>query len=108
MGRKPPVACFPFPDETRLMPNSRSAKKRLRQSQVRRSANRSIKSAMRLQIRKVRAAVQSGDIETAETAYTRAQIKLDRAGADRVIHPNAAARAKSRLQRLIKTAKAAS
>ena len=90
------------------MPNSKSAKKRLRQSIDRREVNRAIKSTMRTQIRKVREAVASGDIETAETVFQQAQRKLDRAGAQRVIHPNAAARTKSRLQRLIKTAKAAS
>lgn len=63
---------------------------------------------MRTLIRKVREAVASGDIETAENVFQQAQRKIDRAGARRVIHPNAAARTKSRLQRLIKTAKAAS
>ena len=63
---------------------------------------------MRTLIRKVREAVASGDTETAENVFQQAQRKIDRAGARRVIHPNAAARTKSRLQRLIKTAKAAS
>jgi len=90
------------------MPNSRSAKKRLRQSFDRRGANRATKSTMRTQIRKVREAVASGDIDTAKDLFQQAQRKIDRAGAKRVIHPNAAARTKSRLQRLIKTAEAAS
>lgn len=87
------------------MPNSKSAKKRLRQDGVRRLRNRMVKSAMRTQLRKVRDAVTAGDIEKAQEEYRDAARKLDRAGARNVIHPNKAARTKSRLQRLIKKAK---
>jgi len=41
----------------------------------------------------------------AETELRLAAKKLDRAGAKRVIHPNAAARTKSRLSHLIRGAK---
>ncbi len=87
------------------MPNSNSAKKRLIQDQVRRAKNRSEKSAVKTQIKKVRAAVSEGDIEKAETEFRLAAKKLDKAGAHNVIHKNAAARSKSRLQKLIKKAK---
>ena len=60
---------------------------------------------MKTQIKKVLAAVDAGDVETAETEFRLAAKKLDRAGASRVIHKNAAARQKSRLQRRIKAAK---
>ena len=63
------------------------------------------KSAMRGQIRKVREAVEAGDVETAEAAFRDAAKKIDRAGARNIIHKNAAARTKSRLQKLIKAAK---
>ncbi len=89
------------------MPNTTSAKKRLRQDKVRRLKNRSAKSAMRTQIRKVREAAQSGDIEKAEQEFRLAAKRLDQAGAGRVIHPNKSARLKSRLQHLIKKAKQA-
>lgn len=88
------------------MPNNASASKRLRQNEVLRLRNRSIKSAVRTQIKKVRQAVAAGDIETAETEYKLAAKKLDKAGAKRVFHPNTSARYKSRLQKAIKTAKA--
>ncbi len=65
------------------------------------------KSAMRTQIRKVREAVQAGDVQKAEQEFQVAAQKLDRAGASRVIHPNKAARLKSRMQRAIKKAKQA-
>ena len=60
---------------------------------------------MRTQLRKVREAVAEGDLAKAEQEYRVAARSLDRAGADRVIHQNKAARTKSRLQRLIKSAK---
>ncbi|MEX0818963.1 MAG: 30S ribosomal protein S20, partial [Pirellulaceae bacterium] len=44
------------------MPNSKSAKKRLRQTEVRRDRNKAVKSALRSQLRKVREAVQAGDV----------------------------------------------
>jgi small subunit ribosomal protein S20 len=87
------------------MPNTASAEKRLRQNEVRRQHNRSIKSEMRTQVRKVRDAVKAGELDKAEQELRLASQSLDRAGAKRVIHPNTAARAKSRLQSLIKKAK---
>lgn len=87
------------------MPNTNSAKKRLRQNETRRAQNRAKQSTLRLQIRKVRAAVTAGQIDTAEQEFQLAAKYLDRAGAGRLIHRNAASRTKSRLQKLIKSAK---
>ena len=87
------------------MPTTKSAKKRLRQSLEKRASNRAAKSTIKTQIRKVREAVTAGDISKAETELRLAAMKLDRAGAKRVIHPNAAARTKSRLSHLIVAAK---
>lgn len=89
------------------MPNCESAKKRLRQNVVRRERNKSIKSAVKTQIKKVLAAVEAGDISTAEEQFKLAAKKLDKAGAKGVLHANTAGRKKSRLQRAIKAAKAA-
>lgn len=87
------------------MPNTASAKKRLRQNEVNRTRNRAQRSAMRNQIRRVREAVTAGDLEKAETEFRLAAKRLDQAGAKRLIHPNKASRTKSRLQHLIKSAK---
>jgi small subunit ribosomal protein S20 len=84
------------------MPNRKSAEKRLRQNVARRGRNRATKSAVKTQIRKVREAVAAGDVPKAEEEYRVAAQRLDRAGAANVIHPNRAARTKSRLQQLIK------
>jgi len=90
------------------MPNSASAKKRLKQSQERRLRNRGQRSNVRTQIKKVRVAVQAGDVETGEKEFRVAVKKLDQAAAKNLIHPNAAARSKSRLSQALKDAKAAS
>jgi small subunit ribosomal protein S20 len=60
---------------------------------------------LRSQIKKVRMAVEAGDVSKAEAEFRAAAKCLDQAGAARVIHPNAGARHKSRLQRLIRKAK---
>ena len=87
------------------MPNTKSAAKRLRQDKVQQARNKAVKSSVKTQIKKVLAAAEGGDVETAEKEYRVASQKLDRAGASNVIHKNAAGRQKSRLQRAIKKAK---
>ncbi len=89
------------------MPTTKSAKKRLRQSLERRTQNRAVKSSIKTQVRKVRAAVAAGDLTKAQEELSLAAKKLDRAGTKRMIHPNAAARTKSRLAHLIGSAKKA-
>ena len=49
------------------MPNTKSAAKRLRQNKARRTRNRSIKSAVRTQLRKVREAIKAGEVDQAES-----------------------------------------
>jgi small subunit ribosomal protein S20 len=89
------------------MPNTKSAKKRLRQNEERRLRNRSAKSSLRSQLRQVREAVAAGEIDKAEAEFRVAAQRLDRAGTRHLIHANKAARTKSRLQKLIKSAKQA-
>ncbi|MCD0463096.1 30S ribosomal protein S20 [Roseiconus lacunae] len=85
------------------MPNTASAKKRLRQNEKRRVHNRGIRSRMRTQLRRVREAVASGDSEKAQTEFRIAAKRLDQAAAKNLIHKNAAARSKSRLNKLVKS-----
>ena len=87
------------------MPNNATAKKRLRQSFVKRARNRGIKSAVRSQIRVVDEAIGAGDLEKAEKEFVAAASQLDKAGARRVFHPNTASRYKSRLAQRIRKAK---
>jgi small subunit ribosomal protein S20 len=87
------------------MPNTKSAEKRLRQNEVRRARNRSVKSAVKTQMKKVREAVAAGNLEAAATEFRLAAKKLDRAAATKTIHRNSASRHKARLSHLIKSAK---
>ena len=87
------------------MPNTKSAKKRLRQNVVRRTRNRVAKSALRTAVKKVRASLESGDVAQAGENFQAAVKKLDQSAARRIIHRNAAARVKSRLSAAIKVAK---
>ena len=89
------------------MPNSASAKKRLRQNVVRRARNRPLKSSVRTQMKKVIAAAEAGDVAKAEEEFKIAAKKLDQAGSKGVFHKNSTARKKSRLQRIIMKAKSA-
>ncbi len=87
------------------MPNIASAKKRLKQSLVRRARNRAVKSKIKTQCKKVLVAVEQKSVEKADLEFRTAAKLLDRAAAKRCIHPNAAARTKSRLSAKIKKLK---
>lgn len=76
------------------MPRIRSSKKRMRQTRARTLRNRVKRSQLRTAIKKVRAAGAGSD---AQQAYNEAIKLLDRAGRKNLIHPNTAARHKSRL-----------
>jgi small subunit ribosomal protein S20 len=89
------------------MPHSLSAKKRHRQNLAHRARNRSIKSSVKTQIRKVREAIVAKNLAQAETEFRLACVRLDRAAAHRVIHRNVAARTKSRLSGHIRALKQA-
>jgi small subunit ribosomal protein S20 len=87
------------------MPNIKSAKKRLKQSLVRRDRNRSAKRAIHTECKKVLAAVKEGNLQQAETELRTVAKRVDQAAAKKVIHRNAAARVKSRLSARVKTLK---
>ncbi len=78
------------------MPNHKSAEKRQRQNEERRSINRSNRTRVRSQIRKLRAAVTAGSGELGEMLPATVSI-IDKAVQKGALHKNAAARHKSRL-----------
>ncbi|MEP4486667.1 30S ribosomal protein S20 [Marinobacter alexandrii] len=84
------------------MANSPQAKKRARQSEKRRTHNASLRSLVRTNIKKVLAAIESGDAEQAKTAYASAVPVIDRMADKGIIHKNKAARHKSRLNAQVK------
>lgn len=89
------------------MPNSRSAKKSQRKNEARRLRNRSQRSSLRTHLKKVRTAVEDGQIDEAGELYRVASKRLDQAAAKNLIHKNKASRLKSRLAVMINKAKAA-
>ena len=88
------------------MPNTSSAKKRMRQDAVRRLRNRATKTNLRAHVRKVRAAISEKKLDESVKEFKTLVAKLDRAAGRNVIHANAAARTKSRLSAAIKALKA--
>ncbi len=84
------------------MANSPSARKRARQAEKRRQHNKSRRSMMRTQIKNVIKAIEAGDKQKAQDAYTAAMPVIDRAANKGLIHQNKAARHKSRLNERIR------
>jgi small subunit ribosomal protein S20 len=82
--------------------NSPQARKRARQAEKRRSHNASLRSLVRTNIKRVVAAIASGDAEQAREAYSKAVPVIDRMADKGIIHKNKAARHKSRLNAQIK------
>lgn len=85
------------------MANSSSAKKRARQLENNRPRNVSARSLMRTYIKRVHAAIASGDKLTAEIAYQVAVPIIDKISGKGLIHPNKAARTKQRLNNNIRS-----
>ena len=84
------------------MANTPQAKKRARQNDKARKHNASLRSMVRTYIKKVVAAIEAGDAESARTAYAAAVPVIDRIADKGIIHKNKAARHKSRLNTQIK------
>lgn len=87
------------------MANLQSAKKRIRQNVKRREHNRHYRSAARTHVRRCRELIALGRIEEAEEAVRQAASTLDKAARKGVIHPNNAARRKSRIMSQLAEAK---
>lgn len=83
------------------MPNTKGAKKRLRQNVVRRDRNRITRTRMRHSLRKFREAVAAKNIDEAKELSRITGQLLDKAASKGVIHRNKAARLKSRMSHLI-------
>ena len=77
------------------MPNIKSAKKRVKVSEIKTLQNKMVKTALKTAMKKYEVAVAAGDKEAAARAYAVAVKKLDTATAKGIIHKNNAARKKS-------------
>lgn len=81
-----------------LLPNIKSAKKRVAVSEVRRLRNRSQRSKLRTLVKNTQLAMDT-DLEKARNLLTLTIKELDQAASKGLIHKNTAARKKSRLMR---------
>jgi len=79
--------------------NTPSAQKRMRQNVKQRARNKAVRSRTKTYVKMANAALEASDTEAAAEAVHQAAIELDRAAIKGVIHPNNAARRKSRLMR---------
>jgi len=86
------------------LPSSRSARKQVRVSERKRLRNKSIRSLCKTNITKAEGLIFSGEFELAQEAAVAAISSLDRAAEKGVIHPNNAARRKSRLMKKLNEA----
>jgi small subunit ribosomal protein S20 len=79
--------------------NTKSALKNIRKSERRREQNKVYRSRARTLVKRTRLLIETGDLEQAQEAALAAAKALDKAAKRRVIHPNNAARRKSRLMK---------
>ena len=79
------------------MANIKSQIKRIRTNEERRLRNKSVRSAVRTEIRKLREAVDAGDKAAAEAQLRVASRALDKAVSKGVFHRNTAANKKSNM-----------
>ncbi len=87
------------------MANTKSALKKIRASERRRQRNRPIKSAVRTYVKRAQDAIAESAAEPTTLEAIKAAIsQLDRAASKGVLHPNNAARRKSRLMKRLHAA----
>lgn len=86
------------------MPRTKSAQKRVRQAEKRRLRNKAIRSRAKTDITKAEKLIFSAELEAAREAVIAAISSLDKAAEKGVIHPNNAARRKSRLMKKLNEA----
>jgi small subunit ribosomal protein S20 len=97
LSRAAPERPLHLLDRRRSLPNVKSAIKRVKTSQTRRARNRRDRARLRTALKRTR---ESSDGETARANLKQAESLLDRSARKGIIHPNKAARDKSRLARL--------
>jgi small subunit ribosomal protein S20 len=86
------------------MPNTPSAIKSLKQSVKRRMHNRITKKIIKTFMKRTLVAAAAQEFDKAEADFRTTVAKIDKAGVRRILHPNTAARRKSKLTRDYRTA----
>ena len=90
------------------MPSTKSAEKQMRAAERRHLGNKAVRTQCKTNIRKAEALIFSGELEAAKSAVVTAISSLDKAAEKGIIHPNNAARRKSRLLKKLNTAQTSS
>ena len=90
------------------MAHTRSAKKMIHVQSEERRRNRAIKSSVKTYIDKAEERISGKELEPAKEAVQQASVALDKAAHKGVVHPNNAARHKSRLSKKFNAAFASS
>ncbi len=83
------------------MANIKSAKKRILVSRAQAERNKAIRSGVKTSIKKVYAAIESGDKAVAKTALAAATKTIESAGSKGVYHKNNIARKVSRISKAV-------
>lgn len=99
------ILTAPF-TKTSSMANTKSALKRVRQTERRTERNRAAKSRLKTLRKKVATATESGKAEEISSALNEFASAVDRAAKSSLIHKNAASRLKSKAAAAAKKTKA--
>ncbi|SFH57343.1 small subunit ribosomal protein S20 [Pseudobutyrivibrio sp. OR37] len=83
------------------MANIKSAKKRVQVAAIRTERNKAIRSEVKTYVKRVEAAVESGDKAVAESELKAAIKVIEMAGSKGVYHDNTVSRKVSRLSKLV-------
>jgi len=81
------------------LPNIKSAEKRVRVTEKKRLRNKSVRTMCKTSVNKAERLIFAGDVNAAQEAVSVAITALDKAAEKGIIHPNNAARRKSRLMK---------
>jgi small subunit ribosomal protein S20 len=85
--------------------NIKSAIKEIRASERRRKVNQLHRSRARTQVKQARILIEDGELTEAQAMLSQAASALDKAAKKGALHPNTAARRKSRLMKALNRAK---
>ena len=88
-----------------MMPNTRSAYRRLKKSKKRALRNKQIRSEIKTRIKKLKSLVEENKIPEAENYFKIVEKRLKQAASKNIIHKNTASRKISRLKILLNKAK---
>ena len=88
------------------MPQTKSAKKEIRATKKKRLRNKTARSQCKSRVTKAEGLIFSSELEKGKKATVAAISSLDKAAEKGIIHPNNAARRKSRLMKKLNNAQA--